>query len=75
MIAETEMRLIKKTASRQNAADKYYEEHKEKFHKLEKDVNKYYEKYKKEFLKSEKDILKIFEIDYDLRSEVKEKQS
>ena len=57
MIAETEMRLIKKTASRQNAADKYYE------------------KYKKEFLKSEKDILKIFEIDYDLRSEVKEKQS
>lgn len=27
MIAETEMRLIKKTASRQNAADKYYEEH------------------------------------------------
>lgn len=49
------------------------EEHKEKFHKLEKDVNKYYEKYKKEFLKSEKDVLKIFEIDYYLWN--KEKQS
>lgn len=70
------MRLIKKNckpANWQNAADKYYEEHKEKFHKLEKDVNKYYEKYKKEFLKSEKDVLKIFEIDYYLWN--KEKQS
>lgn len=67
------MRLIKKTASRQNAADKYYEEHKEKFHKLEEVVDKYYEKYKKEFLKSEKDVLKIFEIDYYLWT--KEKQS
>lgn len=62
-----------KPANWQNAADKYYEEHKEKFHKLEKDVNKYYEKYKKEFLKSEKDVLKIFEIDYYLWN--KEKQS
>lgn len=59
-----------KSANWQNVVDKYYEEH-----KLEKDVNKYYEKDKKEFLKSEADVLKIFEIDYDLRSEAKEKQS
>lgn len=38
MIAKTEMRLMKKTASRQDAADKYYEEH-----KLEKDVLKIFE--------------------------------
>ena len=51
----------------------YCYKHKEKVHKIEKDVNKYYEKYKKEFLKSEKDVLKIFEIDYYLWN--KEKQS
>lgn len=65
-----------KPANWQDAADKYYEEHKgdheehkEEFHKSETDVDKYYQK----FLKSEKDVLKIFEIDYYLWT--KEKQS
>lgn len=58
-----------KPANWQDAADKYYEEHKEEFHKSETDVDKYYQK----FLKSEKDVLKIFEIDYYLWN--KEKQS
>lgn len=56
-------------ANWQDAADKYYEEHKEEFHKSETDVDKYYQK----FLKSEKDVLKIFEIDYKLW--IKAKQS
>lgn len=53
----------------QDAADKYYEEHKEEFHKSETDVDKYYQK----FFKSEKDVLKIFEFDYDLWNKEKSK--
>lgn len=50
----------------QDAVDKYYEKHKEEFHKSETDVDKYYKKYNEEFLKSEKDVVRIFEIDYKL---------
>ena len=57
----------------QDAVDKYYEEHKEEFHKSETDVDKYYQKYKGEFRKSENDVVRIFEIDYDLWNKEKSK--
>lgn len=60
------MRFIKKNckpANWQDVVDKYYEKHKGD-----------HEEHKEEFHKSETDVLKIFEIDYDLRSEVKAKQ-
>lgn len=57
-----------KPANWQDVVDKYYEEHKEEFHKSETDVDKYYQK----FLKSEKDVLKIFEIDYYLWNKAKQ---
>lgn len=52
-----------KPANWQDVVDKYYEKHKGD-----------HEEHKEEFHKSETDVLKIFEIDYDLRSEVKAKQ-
>lgn len=53
-----------KPANWQDVVDKYYEKHKGD-----------HEEHKEEFHKSETDVLKIFEIDYDLRSEAKAKQS